>query len=205
MNASDRPIHLTFAAAASNTAAPPVPADVPKLEPVRPATQSRRTETHRPKEPPPPQPSVPEAVAPVESLETPAPAQRPATEAAAATVEFSDQEPAPPDPTPVLQTGPLAADEFDIILAALIDLIEKHKTYPRAALRARLEGVVLTAVMIDSGGRIAEFNILQTSGHAVLDHATRRIFDRIAGSRVAAEGIERALEIVVPIRYARRP
>jgi len=93
------------------------------------------------------------------------------------------------------------AVQADVLLALLIQQIEKHKSYPRAARRARLQGVVTIKVSIDHQTRIAAFTIVDSSGYRVLDRATEDILHKISGTRLSHDNLERPLDIVVPIRF----
>lgn len=106
--------------------------------------------------------------------------------------------------SPAPSTAVSEAKNADLLLSALTAMIERHKRYPRAAQRARLEGDVRVKVLVDGTGALKSFDLLESSGHRILDKATLEIFMRIAGKRIAVNEMERALEIVVPVRYVRR-
>ena len=89
----------------------------------------------------------------------------------------------------------------DPLLAALARLIDRYKSYPKSARRARLEGVVRVRVTIDQGGTVRSFVLAQGSGHGVLDRATLKTFERISGRKISDSDLARSLEIVVPVRY----
>ncbi|MFW6240911.1 MAG: energy transducer TonB [Thermodesulfobacteriota bacterium] len=92
-------------------------------------------------------------------------------------------------------------ESADALLAELAALIERHKSYPRAARRARLQGVVRVRVSIDPTGRLTAYGLQEESGHRVLDRATLKLFKRIVGERVSNRALPRPLEVVVPVRY----
>src|SRR3546814_15769664 len=46
--------------------------------------------------------------------------------------------------------------------------------YPRAALRAGLQGTVMLQVLVDVDGRPLQVDVEHSSGHRVLDNAARR-------------------------------
>lgn len=92
-------------------------------------------------------------------------------------------------------------ESADALLAALATLIERYKSYPRAARRARLEGVVRVRVSIDPTGHLTAYSLQEKSGHRVLDHATLKLFKRIVGERVSSHPLRRPLKVVVPVRY----
>jgi TonB family protein len=110
---------------------------------------------------------------------------------------------APPSqhPVPVASDPADEAEHADLLLAVLIQEIEKHKSYPRAARRARLQGVVTIRVSIDRAARIAGFDLVHSSGYRVLDRATEDILHKISGMRLSQVNLDRPLDIVVPIRF----
>lgn len=146
----------------------------------------------------------------VKAVEKKAATPPPVTEKAAASSPQPVNRPAPAAkaPAPVAPPAPSTevseAKNADLLLAALTAMIERYKKYPRAAQRARLEGDVRVKVVVDGAGTLKRFDLLESSGHKILDKATLKIFKRIAGKRIAANEMKRALEIVVPVRYVRR-
>lgn len=148
-------------------------------------------------------PDVPNVAAEEKAATPPRAAER----ALASSTEPAESTPPPPgNPVPELTApiSPTAVSESktaDALLAALASMIERHKKYPRAAQRARLEGEVRVKVLVDGAGTVKHFNLVDGSGHRILDKATLDIFKRIAGRRIAANDLRRALEILVPVRY----
>ncbi|TVQ97507.1 MAG: energy transducer TonB [Deltaproteobacteria bacterium] len=63
--------------------------------------------------------------------------------------------------------------------ASLERLIERHRSYPRVAQRAGLQGTVVLEVRIDAQGNIREVRVLRSSGHGVLDRAALASIERI--------------------------
>ncbi len=73
--------------------------------------------------------------------------------------------------------------------------------YPDAAVRRRLEGVVIVAVAIDRSGVLVYAEVRRSSGHAVLDSAAL-VAVRRADFRAAKRGGERvASRASIPIEY----
>jgi protein TonB len=46
-----------------------------------------------------------------------------------------------------------------------------HRTYPREAVAAGLQGSVRIRVVVNKGGRVSDCFVLQSSGHDILDRA----------------------------------
>jgi len=171
----------------------------PAAQAVRPPDVPPAAQTpERPKPARPPRPAAP--------VETP-PREQPAETEQDALFAQHD-----PDRPPQEATGPseslmpphsadYEAERANALLAALLEVIEKHKSYPRAARRARLQGVVTIKVSIDRSARIAGFALLEGSGHHLLDSATEETFRKISGTRLASDDLERPIHIVVPVRY----
>jgi periplasmic protein TonB len=149
--------------------------------------------------PPPPEPEPPAKTKPPEPV-----LENPPKVHDVATAEERAARPAEPPGPPVPATAVSEAKNVDLLLSALTALIERYKNYPRAAQRARLEGDVRVKVLVDAGGKVQSYDLIESSGHRILDRATLAIFERIKGKRIAANEMDRALEIVAPIRYARR-
>lgn len=86
--------------------------------------------------------------------------------------------------------------------AALERLIERHKTYPRVAQRAGLQGTVVVEVRIDGEGRILAVRVLRSSGHGVLDRAAVASIERIGRFNAPPAEVpwgDRPIEI--PLQY----
>ena len=68
---------------------------------------------------------------------------------------------------PVVGTAPTAPIEASLAY-------EAHPvTYPIAALRERLQGTVVLRVLVDETGKPLQVNVVQGSGHALLDRSAR--------------------------------
>lgn len=99
----------------------------------------------------------------------------------AAPAEPAAAQPREQEAAPALPAAP--AIDVDALYAgyaaSLERLIERHKSYPRVAQRAGLQGTVVLQVMIDHDGNVREVRILQSSGHGVLDRAAVASIERI--------------------------
>lgn len=88
----------------------------------------------------------------------------------------------------VVDRGTLQADPVEVSIATTADISHTaplpgmrleyahapSPTYPRRALRARLEGTVLLQVLVDIDGRPLQVQVNQSSGHRELDDAARQ-------------------------------
>ncbi|PIE18908.1 MAG: hypothetical protein CSA66_03530 [Proteobacteria bacterium] len=64
-------------------------------------------------------------------------------------------------------------------IAKVARSVRRDMTYPRAALRAELEGRCVVAVTIDGGGRVVSIALVRSSGHTVLDKAAVAAVSRV--------------------------
>lgn len=87
------------------------------------------------------------------------------------------------------------------VLAALAELVERHKEYPRAARRAGYQGTVLMEVTLRGDGVIGNFDLAEGSAYSLLDKATERAFARMQGMRVAGVTLPGEVRVRVPVRY----
>jgi len=87
------------------------------------------------------------------------------------------------------------------VLAALAELVERHKEYPRAARRAGYQGTVLMEVTLRGDGVIDNFGLAEGSAYSLLDRATERAFARMQGMRVAGVTLPGEVRVRVPVRY----
>jgi protein TonB len=207
---------LSMPVPAENVSKPVVEEAVPEL--VEPKTVVETPKEIVPQKPveakpaPPPVPKpesvrqeTPEVADAAPAMDTVVPQTAPSAEPAAKELVAgpADREPASVS-SPDSSTAASEAKTADALLAALASMIERYKKYPRAAQRARLEGDVRVKVLVDSGGRLRSYNLIESSGHGILDKATLAIFKQINGKRIASNEMERALEIVVPVCYVRQ-
>lgn len=167
---------------------PPPPAEMPARPP---KTQPPKPRT-KPVPPLPPVPSPPTPdTAQVEVVARP-PVAAPAPGAAHA---------ASAAPQAVPSSKP---SELTHILAALTQLIERHKDYPKAARRAGYEGVVVMRVSMDKNGVITGWSLDQTSAHPVLDKAAEKTFGRLLGQKIEGATLDGELRVLVPVKYELR-
>jgi protein TonB len=87
----------------------------------------------------------------------------------------------------------------------VLDWLARYRTYPLAARRARIEGVVQLRVTLMPDGRLIDARVEQSSGHALLDRAALELLAR-AARLPDAFGSERTeqIELQLPIVYRMR-
>ena len=84
------------------------------------------------------------------------------------------------------------------VLAFILQVLEKHKRYPRAGRRSGAEGTCGLMVRIGSDGKVFSVEIKEKSGRTVLDAAAVRLGEKLIGLHVGSAG---ALNILVPVHY----
>ena len=127
------------------------------------------------------------------------------------------QSAAPPPPPPAAPSPPqggamlgqqgarpaISPRERDAYLGTLIAWLNRHKTYPAEARRARVEGVVVVRFAIGEGGEILSSSIVRGSGHPLLDDAALDVFRRANPAPRLPESWGRGpITLSVPIEYS---
>jgi protein TonB len=101
--------------------------------------------------------------------------------------------------------GADAAVQRGFVELHVLDWLAQHRSYPRAARRAGLEGTVHVRFVIDPEGRIASAAIERSSGARVLDQAALDLLGRASPVPGLAQfGLAQALELRLPIDYRLR-
>lgn len=91
------------------------------------------------------------------------------------------------------------ADYFSLISAHL----NRRKTYPVEAKKAREEGVVTVRFTVDRNGNVSNASIRRSSGHAILDNATLQLLQRVAPlPRMPASMQRDSVTLALPIDYS---
>ena len=81
--------------------------------------------------------------------------------------------------------------------------LERHRTYPRTALRMGLSGEVVVAFRVERGGQFSAMRIQIPSRFGVLNESALELVKRTAGFKpLPSEIREDELEIAVPINYS---
>lgn len=87
-------------------------------------------------------------------------------------------------------------------MARLQAWLERHKEYPRRAKLRRQEGTVLLYFVMNREGRVLEYKLRRSSGHASLDHAVEEMIERAQPlPKMPQEMRQARLELVVPVQF----
>ncbi len=90
-------------------------------------------------------------------------------------------------------------DYFSLISAHL----NRRKTYPTDAKKARQEGVVTVRFSVDRNGNVSNVSIRKSSGHDILDAATLQLLQRVAPlPRMPAAMQRDTVTVSLPIDYS---
>lgn len=82
------------------------------------------------------------------------------------------------------------------------DWLAQHRHYPRAARRSGAEGTVWVRFVLDRGGDLQGSEILESSGHAVLDRAALDLLEKASPfPALPPELTTDEIELVLPIEY----
>jgi protein TonB len=113
-------------------------------------------------------------------------------------------------PPPVTTSAPVTApappqaaagEGRDSFLARLLAQLNRVKQYPRAARRARIEGVVMLHFVMDAQGKLVSFDIAKSSGRPVLDNEALALIQRAQLPPLPAGFSTSTLDAVVPIQF----
>lgn len=84
------------------------------------------------------------------------------------------------------------------VLAAILQVVEKHKRYPRQGRRSGAEGTCTLMVQVGADGRVASCTLAGPSGRAVLDAAAKRLGEKLLGLDVGSSG---SIRVLIPVHY----
>ncbi|MBK5910550.1 hypothetical protein CCR85_03470 [Rhodothalassium salexigens] len=62
---------------------------------------------------------------------------------------------------------------------AILQKVQKNQDYPRSAIARRLEGAAKIEITIDGQGVITSYEVLESTGHDVLDRQLPRLMDKL--------------------------
>jgi len=97
--------------------------------------------------------------------------------------------------------GGIAGVEADYY-ALLQAWLEKHKEYPKRALRRRQEGTVMLRFTIDQKGKVLSYAIEEGSGFRLLDREVEKMIKRASPVPPMPVEMDKAqLELVVPVAF----
>lgn len=93
------------------------------------------------------------------------------------------------------------ADYFSMVAAHL----NRKKSYPTEAKKARQEGIVTVRFTVDRNGDVSNISIKRSSGHDLLDSATLDLLRRVAPLPRMPSSMQRdSVTIALPIDYSLR-
>jgi protein TonB len=193
-------VELPPADAPAPAAAVPEPAVTPPLARVPPRTV----------EPPVDAPRV-SAPLPRDPVTLPPPPPQPVDEPVETSAESAllrISEPAPeavPDRGATSAKDPQAERQVADYFARLSAHLNRRKSYPATAKKARQQGVVTVRFTVDRDGNVSGASIKKSSGHDILDQATLELLQRVAPLPRLPDSMQRdSLTLSLPIDYSLR-
>jgi protein TonB len=113
--------------------------------------------------------------------------------------------PAIASPAPAATADPRARKQEADYFALLSAHLNRRKTYPVEARRAREQGVVTVRFTVDRDGNVSDVTLKRGSGHAILDEETLALVQRVAPMpRMPATMQRERLTLSLPIEYSLR-
>ena len=171
---------------------PSPPRDLP-LAAARPAPLTHAAE---------PEPARVQSPAPMEPAPMAAASFEPATASAPAAVSAVASAPAAVSATARTSTADAARSSALAVEWRVQDWLAQHRQYPRAARRSGAEGTVWVRFVVDRAGSLHGSEILESSGHAVLDRAALDLLQRAAPFPALPSDLAMdEIELVLPIEY----
>lgn len=145
-------------------------------------------------------PALPPAAATVPAPTDPAPGPTEVAE----TIESPPPAPATAAPTgATVDSLPGDPDEVRAYLAAVMRQLNRHKTYPRALKKAKIEGTVIIRFTIGRGGQLLASGVTQGSGHVELDQAAMGMLASATPLPAIPEFMHRdELALAIPVEYS---
>lgn len=195
--------------------APPVPEVLPTPETIRPETLTPEpVQVEVPPTPMPPSPvqESPSPLAQAKPKNKPI-AAKPSVKVSSVVAPVTTQvtpsavvatPPAMPTPLPVSQVDhQVALDAAKTYRVLLLDILGKHKDYPRLSRRLAEEGVVRVRFTVAANGKVSDLELVNGSGYERLDLATLAIFEQLNMQLPAfLEGMTQTpLQFELPVRY----
>ncbi|WP_144243983.1 energy transducer TonB [Sphingopyxis sp. MWB1] len=142
-------------------------------------------------------------------MRAPVPLAPPTFAAAAAPAPSIAAPPAPADrvgdPSATPGNDPRARKEEADYFSLLSGHLNRKKTYPSEAKKARQQGVVTVRFTVHSDGAISGASIKRSSGHALLDQATLDLLQRVAPLPRFPKSMNKdSVTLSLPIDYSLR-
>jgi TonB family protein len=146
-----------------------------------------------------------DASKPARPKPVPAVAVKPVAPAESAAPTTDKTEPAPAaSPAPDAAWGGMNEGQRNQYLARLLQIISSRQYYPKAAILNEQEGVVKLRVKLGEGGAITSCEVMESSGHALLDDAAVSTLRKI-GTLPLPNTESKGVMLVIPIRYEINP
>ncbi len=78
-----------------------------------------------------------------------------------------------------VQAGPASASSLDNWQNSVAQSVASKQIYPRTALIREMEGVARVRVTMDRSGAIQSYEVIESTGHKILDGEISRLMDRV--------------------------
>lgn len=132
----------------------------------------------------------------------PAPRESIAERSPASSTEAQPAASAAPAPRPAAATPGLIASIEQAYKSALQAEIARHRSYPLLARRLRQEGTVAVGFVVQADGRLTAIELLESSGHQLLDEAALAAVREVARFRPIPEELGRQdWSLSVPLNF----
>lgn len=99
-----------------------------------------------------------------------------------------------------------ASSSTSLLELNILEWLQRHRRYPRSALRSRLQGDVGVRFVIDRQGRLLSAEVVSSSGYKLLDQAALELLQRAQPYPLPPldPGVDR-LELSLPVAYRLAP
>lgn len=93
-------------------------------------------------------------------------------------------------------------DDKSKALGTILDVLNRHKRYPKQARRIGAEGTVQLLVTVSPDGKVSACSLGKGSGVGALDAATERLGEKLVGLDVPSARGGKGFQVLVPVRYS---
>lgn len=93
-------------------------------------------------------------------------------------------------------------DDKSKVLGTILDVLNRHKRYPKQARRIGAEGTVQLLVTVSPDGKVSACALGKGSGFGALDAATERLGEKLVGLDVPSARGGKGFQVLVPVRYS---
>lgn len=187
----------------------PVPPP-PVVQPQTPPREAPKTVAPEPVKPKPAKKAPPPKASPVKKPQPVARQPQKTVPPSAPVGEKADVAPAGAAMSSVMASAPSASvsgtqekpDDKSKALGAILDVLNRHKRYPKQARRIGAEGTVHLLVTISPDGKVSACSLGKGSGFGALDAATERLGEKLIGLDVPSARGGKGFQVLVPVRYS---